>query len=328
MNKLVSILMPAKNAGLYIDDCIRSIIDQSHQAWELIVVNDHSIDKTPEQLAHFAMMDTRIHVYENQGQGIIAALRLAFAKSKGEYITRMDADDIMSPRKMEALLACLKDSTSLATGLVSYFSETGIGDGYRKYAEWLNANLLSDDPFQDIYKECVIPSPCWMLHRSTLNKIGGFERDTYPEDYDLCFRMHKFGLKVKAVNEVLHHWRDYPERSSRTDAHYADNRFLALKVAYFAELEYKDKRPIYLWGSGNKGKTIAKLLQKHGVPFHWITNNERKIGHTIYDVKLGKESSLAAGNSKVIIAVAGEEDQTYIRSVFDNNKLLAPFWFC
>ena len=96
MSKFVSILMPAKNAALYIDDCIQSIIKQSYTEWELIVVNDHSTDATLHHLAQFATLDSRIHVHNNKGQGIIAALRLAYAHARGAYITRMDADDILS----------------------------------------------------------------------------------------------------------------------------------------------------------------------------------------------------------------------------------------
>lgn len=329
MSKLVSILMPAKNVASYIDDCIQSIIDQSYQEWELIVVNDHSTDKTSEHLVHFASLDKRIQIHNSKGQGIIEALRLAYSKARGAYITRMDADDVMPKQKIASLLSALEDMKSVSTGLVSYFSKKGIGDGYKKYAEWLNANLLSESPFEDIYKECVIPSPCWMMHRATLDKIGAFYSGTYPEDYDLCFRMHKHRLKVKTVRDVLHHWRDYPERSSRTDDHYSDNRFLALKVAYFAELEYEKGESIYLWGSGKKGKSIAKLLQELDIAFHWITNNEKKIGHIIYSIKLEEESTLPiTGSSKVIIAVAGKEDQEYIRTFLEVNKHISPFWFC
>ena len=329
MGKLVSILMPAKNAALYIDACIQSIVDQSHQKWELIVVNDHSSDKTLAHLEHFVSHDPRIKMYTNNGHGIIAALQLAYSKSSGEYITRMDADDIMAPQKIESLLAQQKGEKSVATGLVSYFSDSGIGDGYQKYTAWMNANLLSENPFKDIYKECVIPSPCWMMHRSTFDEIGAFEREIYPEDYDLCFRMHQHGLRVSTVNEVLHHWRDYPARSSRTDANYADNRFLALKVHYFLALENVSSQHICLWGSGKKGKAIAKLLQKSGISFHWITNNPKKIGQNIYDVVLrGEEFLEQVDEAKIIIAVAGQKDQKYIKDILVGKKGLESFWFC
>jgi FlaA1/EpsC-like NDP-sugar epimerase len=141
--------------------------------------------------------------------------------------------------------------------------------------------------------------------------------------------MHQHGLEVNTVNAVLHHWRDYPERSSRSDANYADNRFLALKVAYFVALEYEESARICLWGSGKKGKAIAKLLQEHGIPFHWITNNEKKIGHNIYDIKLREESALSKVEpSKVIIAIAGEKDREYIQTQLFENQHLIPYWFC
>jgi len=329
MKKLVSILMPAKNASLYIEDCIHSILNQSFAYWELIVVNDHSNDQTYKILETFAKQDDRINIYQNNGSGIIHALRLAYSRSQGEYITRMDADDLMPSNKLASLLNACKAEDTLATGLVSYFSKKGIGDGYRKYSQWLNTNLQKAQPFDDIYKECVIPSPCWMMHRSMLDKVDAFEPDRYPEDYDLCFRMHQYGLKVNTVPEVLHHWRDYPERSSRTGDNYADNRYLALKVQYFLKLENDNTRPLYLWGSGKKGKEIAKLLKASQVSFQWITNNANKIGHNIYDFILAGEESLAnLDRANVIIAIAGTQDQKYIRNKLAGNKGLQGYWFC
>lgn len=321
--------MPAKNAALYIDKCIQSILNQSYLHWELIVVNDHSVDETMDYLTRFADTDQRIRVYDNKGGGIIAALRLAYAKSTGDYITRMDADDIMNENKVAALLSAVSNQKLVSTGLVTYFSDTGIGDGYQQYTTWMNTNLLSADPFSDIYKECVIPSPCWMMHRTTFDSIGAFDRDTYPEDYDLCFRMHQHGLKVNTVNDILHHWRDYPERSSRTDANYTDNRFLELKVHYFLTLEVTPKQTICLWGSGKKGKSIAKLLQQAKISFHWLTNNPKKIGHNIYEVILEGESIIEKINeAKIIIAVAGQEDQLYIKEILAEKTGLESFWFC
>jgi len=325
MKKLVSILMPTKNASLYLEACIQSILKQSYSHWELIIVNDHSTDHTLEVLEDFSKQDHRIKVFQNNGSGIIHALRLAYSQSQGEYITRMDADDLMPIQKLSSLLSVSNAEDTLATGLVSYFSEEAIGEGYKKYSQWLNSNLQKTQPFADIYKECVIPSPCWMMHRSVLDKLGAFESDRYPEDYDLCFRMRQYGLRVNTVPEVLHHWRDYPERSSRTDDNYADNRFLALKIHYFLQLEVDESLPLYLWGSGKKGKEIAKLLQASQVSFRWITNNENKIGHNIYDIILEGEGVVAdIDKAKIIIAVAGQEDQVDIKNKLAENDKKPP----
>lgn len=328
-NDLVSILMPAKNAAKYLEACLKSILDQTYSNWELLVTNDHSTDDTFSLLSKFAKQDARIRVFQNVDHGIIAALRLAYSQAKGKYITRMDADDLMSKDKLTLLVEACEDENTLATGLVTYFSDQPLGDGYIKYANWLNGNLKSKNPFQSIYKECVIPSPCWMMFKSTLNKMCAFDSDLYPEDYDLCFRMRKAGLQVRVVDSVLHHWRDYPERSSRTDPNYADNRFLDLKMHYFLQNDLDADRPLVLWGAGKKGKAIAKMLVKKEIIFHWVSNNENKIGHDIYGVDIeGEEVLKKLTEGQVIISIAGVEDQEYVKMFLARYMGLEGFWFC
>lgn len=327
--KKVSVLMPAKNAAKYLDSCIQSILAQSYPHWELLVCNDHSEDETLAILTQFASQDSRIKVFQNQGHGIIDGLATVYAHASGHFISRMDADDLMTPDKLLRLVSACDAPNVVATGKVAYFSEQSLGEGYIKYADWLNENLQSSDPFQAIYKECVIPSPCWMMHKSTLDEIGAFTIDRYPEDYDLVFRMRRHGLKVKTVDVVLHHWRDYPERSSRTDPNYADNRFMDLKVYYFLLDDYDVTRPLFLWGAGKKGKLIARLLQEKGIAFHWISDNPKKIGHNIYDVIIADQKQiLDAVNAQVIICIAGPDDQAEMQHLLSKKPSVVTFWFC
>jgi len=326
---LVSILMPAKNAAEFLPACLDSILAQSYTSWELLVVDDNSIDQTLNILHDYSKKDSRVKFFNNEGQGIIPALRLAFSFSRGKYITRMDADDLMPTEKLLLLVDACHHENHLATGMVSYFNDRGLGDGYRKYATWLNENIQSPDPFAAIFKECVIPSPCWMLYRTTLQRIGAFDSDTYPEDYDLCFRMRSHDLQIKAVGEVMHYWRDHPNRSSRTDEHYSDNRFLELKLHYFLEEDYNNEIPLALWGAGKKGKKIAQILGNAKVRFHWLTGNANKIGHEIYGVKVEGESMLqSADRMQVIIAIASVEAQSYVREVVARNSGVKGVWFC
>ena len=121
----------------------------------------------------------------------------------------------------------------VAIGKVRYFSETGIANGYKRYEKWLNSLTIKGTNFDEIYKECVIPSPCWMVYREDLDRCKAFSSNVYPEDYDLAFRFYMQGLKPIKCNEILHYWRDYPSRTSRTDNHYSDNTFLDIKSNYF-----------------------------------------------------------------------------------------------
>lgn len=299
--------MPAKNAGRFIASCIETIVNQTFLNWELIVVNDHSTDNTFKIASNYSANDKRIKIVENKGIGIIDALQTGFSYASGDFITRMDADDLMTEDKLQTMHDQLKQNGEgyIATGAVHYFSETSLGEGYKKYANWLNELTAKGNNFTEIYKECVIPSPCWMIHRKDFIKCDGFNSPIYPEDYDLTFRFYKNKLKVIPSTKILHHWRDYSTRTSRTDDNYSDNTFLPLKCSYFLKLDYQPTKELYLWGAGKKGKEIAKILIENKIDFKWICNNPNKIGKEIYGQKLAPvDYSNSLSNSQIIVAFA------------------------
>ena len=210
----------------------------------------------------YARRDTRIKLLKNSGAGIICALQTGYAIAQGEFVTRMDSDDIMQPNRLAYMIKSLIDygKGHLAVGQVKYFSDRGISNGYARYEKWLNELTALGTNYTEIYKECVIPSPCWMAYKTDFDDCDAFNPNTYPEDYDLTFRFYKQGLKIITCNQVLHLWRDYDHRTSRTHEHYAQNYFLDLKINYFLALDHQKSRPLVVWGAGFKGKTIAKKL--------------------------------------------------------------------
>ena len=313
---MVSILTPFKNTAQFLPECIESILGQSYENWELIAVDDHSSDDSQDVMQSYAQQDSRIQVFKNEGQGIIAALRLAYSKSQGKFITRMDSDDVMFPHKLKVLKSKLEKSGKghIAIGQVKYFSEQGISDGYSRYEKWINGLTAKGNNYDEIYKECVIPSPCFMVYRDDLTDCDAFQPDRYPEDYDLTFRFYQQGIKCLPCDQLLHYWRDYPTRTSRTHIHYANNTFLAIKLYYFLLLDYDSQRPLTLWGAGEKGKFIAKGLIEKGIPFHWICDNPKKIGHKIYRQEMKGVSFLQAMRQpQSIITVANKHSQEEIK---------------
>lgn len=333
-NPLISILVPFKNTAEFLPECLQSILDQSYPYWELLIVDDGSNDESYNIVASFSKIDPRIQLFKNEGTGIIKALQTAFKKSKGEYITRMDSDDIMIQNKLEVLLngLIIHGKHHIAVGLVSYFSKSGIGDGYSKYEAWINSLTGKGTNYSEIYKECVIPSPCWMVHREDLVAAGAFDSEIYPEDYELAFRFYQYGYKCIPCDEVLHKWRDYPERSSRTDPHYASNYLLDIKLIYFLKLDYDDSRPLVIWGAGDKGKRISKGLIEKNIPFHWICDNPKKIGRDIYGKPLKPFQFLKQlKNPQSIITVANSDAQIQIRDYLKTLELQSMtdyFFFC
>lgn len=331
---LVSIFIPFKNTEAYLTECLQSIKEQDYGNWEVLAVDDHSADGSYKIAELFAVRDYRFRVLKNNGTGIIPALRTAYASSSGRFVTRMDSDDIMTPDRLRHMVEALEGTGEghLAVGKVKYFSIRGISKGYEQYEDWLNALTEKGDNYAGIYKECPVPSPCWMAYRTDFESCGGFREDRYPEDYDLCFRFYRAQLKVIPCNKVLHYWRDYDHRTSRTSEHYAQNYFLDIKLHYFLLLDRDPERPLAVWGAGNKGKAIAKSLADKGLPFNWLCDNPKKIGKNIYGKAPEHYRKLDdLGNAQSIVTVANRKSQLAIRGFLSERgqqEMADYFFFC
>jgi len=328
----VSIIMPVKNTALFLEQCLTSILDQTYTHWELLAVDDGSSDESFNILTSYSKKDKRVKPFKNDGAGIIEALRLAYAKSSGELITRMDSDDVMTVDKLDVLSANLmkNGAGNIALGFVKYFSENELGEGFKRYETWLNGLIATGNCFEDIYKECVIPSPCWMVYRADFEKCDAMRPNRYPEDYDLTFRFYVHGLKPIPCAAILHHWRDYPTRTSRTDSHYADNTFMDIKATYFLSQEYDASKNLVIWGAGGKGKALAQLFIARGIAFYWICDNPKKIGKHIYEQEMLAISALESiENTQSIVTVANANAQEEINAYFEglNQKAMKDYYF-
>jgi hypothetical protein len=183
-----------------------------------------------------------------------------------------------------------------------------MGKGYLKYAKWLNKLTSNERNFKEIYKECTIPSCCWMMHRSDFENIKGFKKLNYPEDYDFLFRVYYNQIKLTTTKEIIHLWRDHPMRTSRNSKDYLFENFIPLKVKYLIENELRTKEELVLWGSGKKGKLVAKKLIEKNCSFTWISDNQKKIGLEIYQQKIQSTEFLKLEKKKLIICSISSKD--------------------
>ncbi len=318
---------------MYLEECLDSIIGQTYQNWELVAVNDHSTDNTRAVLDTYALIDRRIKVIDSQGFRLIPALQEGYRHATGELINRMDSDDRMPLDKIEFLVAeWLKhgEGTVVAGGTEHFVDEGRVGGGFLRYEKWLNDVAKNSTHYQEIYKECVIPSHSWIIHRNDFDKAGAFDPEVYPEDYDLCFRFYQAKLRVVGVDKVLHFWRDRAERISRTWDEYKDVRYFPLKLKYFFKLDRDRKRALVVWGAGRNGKDLAKLLIARGEKFTWVCDNTRKIGRDVYGVILEDVPAiLKLDQPQVLVVVASPSESKLIRQqLLDWNKIpVRDFWF-
>jgi len=331
---LVSIIMAVKDTAPYLRTCLDSVLAQSYFNWELIAVNDHSSDETPQILAEYAARDQRIIYADGEGHRLIPTLQKAYSLSLGTLINRMDSDDKMPAYKIETLVSeWLKHGKGhVIAGGTQHFVDKGVvGDGFLKYERWLNRVAKNNLHFQEIYKECVIPSHCWIIHRDDFDDIHNFKPMVYPEDYDVCFRMYAGKLKVIGIDVILHYWRDRSNRISRTWAEYKDNRFYELKVKYFNQLDRDTSRELVIWGAGKNGKDLVKLFIEFAPNKPtWVCDNERKIGRDIYGIIMQSTTAIPAmNNPQIIIAVSSPTDKLDIEAQLNSwgKEPRKDYWF-
>ena len=113
MNDLVSIVIPAYNAALFIESCVNSILNQSYDNFEIIIVNDGSKDNTAEILGRLAEKDNRIHIISQENKGVSAARNSGLASIKGKFLTFVDADDELEENALENMVSMMKDGVDL-----------------------------------------------------------------------------------------------------------------------------------------------------------------------------------------------------------------------
>ena len=332
-NPLVSIIMAAKDTAPYLEECLNSILEQTYRNWELIAINDHSSDETPEILRKYAAVDSRIKVIDSIRHKLIPALKEGYALAKGELINRMDSDDKMPPYKLEIMVQEWKKygKGHIVAGGTAHFVDDGeVGGGFLRYEEWLNDIARTNTHYQCIYQECVIPSHCWMIHKEDFDTVQAFEPEFYPEDYDLCFRFYKQGLKVIGIDKIVHFWRDRSDRISRTWEVYKDNRYFDLKLQYFFELDRDINRPLAIWGAGRNGKDLVKRALPYQPDLHWVCDNEQKVGKDIYGILMEHFSAIPSMDQpQILIAIAGPDQKKEVVQTLVQwgKKPKEDFWF-
>ncbi len=330
---LVSIIMAVKDTEPYLEQCLDSILAQTYQHWELMAVNDHSSDRSPDILREYAGRYPRVRFFNSEQPRLIPTLQVGYAQARGMLINRMDSDDKMPDYKLQVLVEEWNKhgkGTIIAGGTRHFVDEGEVGDGFVKYEEWLNEVARTSTHYQQIYKECVIPSHCWIIHKDDFDAVRAFDPLVYPEDYDLTFRFYRQGLNVVGVDKILHYWRDRSNRISRTWKEYKDNRYFDLKLRFFYEIDRDRSRPLVLWGAGRNGKDMAKLLLGYEATFHWVCDNQKKIGKDIYGIQMQHFKDIKdLDNPQIMIVVTSPDGRLAISQLLQSwdKQPVIDYWF-
>src|SRR5689334_2891547 len=206
----LSVLLPVRDGAATLDETLASLLAQTFADFEIVAVDDGSVDATPEILGRWSVRDRRLSVVRTEARGIVAALREACARAAAPLLARMDADDISEPRRFERQAALLAGQPEIAAcgTLVRYFPEEALRDGTRAYESWINALVAPEEIERDLFVECPIAHPTLVIRRDALQAVGGYRDVPWPEDYDLVLRLAAAGRQMTKVPEALLRWRE------------------------------------------------------------------------------------------------------------------------
>jgi glycosyltransferase involved in cell wall biosynthesis len=293
----VSILMPCYNAAMTLNETLENIQAQTYGDFEVVAVDDGSEDGTRKILAGWAKKDERFKPLYLEHGGIIPALNAGIADCRGEYIARMDADDLMHPQRLSKQTTYLDEHpmVTLVSSLVEGFPKKGLREGFRIYIEWLNTLVSHEDICREMFVESPICHPTVMVRKEALVKLGGYDEHGWPEDYDLWLRMYLAGHKFAKVPEVLLSWREHPQRLTRTDSRYSVENFIRAKAHYLPQGPLKGRETVIVWGAGMMGRRTSKHLVREGLPLAaFVDVDSKKIGRTLRGVPIIPPEALMA----------------------------------
>jgi glycosyltransferase involved in cell wall biosynthesis len=181
---LVSVIIPAYNAEAFISETLKSVLAQTYQNIEVLVVDDGSQDRTSEIVESFAANDSRIKLLRQSNQGATAARNLAIEKSKGEFIAPIDADDIWYPQNLEKQVQCIIQADS-SVGLVyawsAHIDEKGLRMGNGR------TSTLEGDVYLSLIQDNFVGNGSTpLIRRDCFDKVGGYNYKLKEENAEGC----------------------------------------------------------------------------------------------------------------------------------------------
>ncbi|WP_422362360.1 glycosyltransferase family 2 protein [Reichenbachiella sp.] len=265
---LVSIILPYCNSSLTLKRATQSILNQSYQNFELLLINNNSFDKSEDVARSLAKTNPKIKLLTENQQGVVFAANSGMKVAQGRYIARMDADDLAYPERLERQLKHLESNPdiSISATQVRYQTENeDLGD-FSHFVEWSNKLITWEDVYQNRFVEFPVVNPTLMFRKSLLEDVGYMKEGNFPEDYEWFLRALNKGHKIEKLPHPLLDWNDSPNRLTRTDSRYSNDAFFQIKSEYLAKhLKLINQTKVWVWGAGKLGYKRSQYLLDHDI---------------------------------------------------------------
>ncbi|TNJ45769.1 glycosyltransferase family 2 protein [Tamlana fucoidanivorans] len=230
---LISVVLPVYNVAEYVDEAITSILNQTIQDFEILVIDDCSTDETLPVVKSFK--DSRIRIIEKSvNKGLIDSLNIGFKEAKGTYIARMDGDDISLPSRFEKQLKVLQNNPEIkACGC--WLQCFGVSSKVLKYKE-LHEEIKTQMLLANSMSLCSS-----MLERKTYVHFNFDETKTHAEDYDFWAKS-AWTCKMYNIQETLYYYRTHKEQVSILYNDIQKVQDVKIKLSLLHKIDYDKER--------------------------------------------------------------------------------------
>ena len=255
MPPLISVIMSVYNGTRYLNESIASILSQTFTDWEFIIINDGSTDNSESIVQGWQKQDERIKLISRSNKGLTISLNQGLSYAQGEYIARMDADDIALPDRFAKQVAFLDENPDhVAVGCRMLVIDP---EGMPIFS---CSKLTTHDEIDAAYmagQAGIIGHPAVMMHRRVIESVGGYrEKFTYAQDRDLFLRLAEVG-KLANLPDTLMKFRLNAKSMGHTQ------RSEQKQCANLATIEAHQRRglepPILSDSSSEPHKSISDL---------------------------------------------------------------------
>lgn len=260
----VSVIIPCYNYGKYIDRAVDSVLKQTYQNFEIIIVNDGSTDeKTNEKLANYTKPKTKVIHTANQGPSV--ARNTAIEAAQGKYILPLDADDTIEPTYLEKAVKILDEDDDVSIVCCDY---QGVID-YILFKRIVKIKTNYKFPECLLFREKYSFIVTTFFRKTDWEKVGGFNPDMIYgwEDHDFWQSIIQLGGKVHHIPEILfsyHGNRFEKSRDSRMSLENHKDCYVQMfnnhKQLYLDNMEMFLRHSVYLTFAHRSSQTFAKRL--------------------------------------------------------------------
>ncbi|CAK8681489.1 unnamed protein product [Clavelina lepadiformis] len=267
---LVSIILPVYNGEAWLDSCLQSISEQTHNGpMELCVFNDASTDRSMEKIEEHkqALNDVNIAViittHENEStgpKGCGYAKNKAVQSSSGNYLCFLDADDVMHPDRIRMqfeVAESLPKNTLLGCQVVREPVDSTV-----RYSKWIN-KLSQDQLYSQIYTSNgpTVVMPTWFCHRFLFDTVGEFDEGGkgVPEDYLFFLKLLSKNGKLHRVDRALLTYRHHP---TATTMSISEETIWKIRLQNLQENVLSKWSGFTIWNAGKQGRKFYRDLRE------------------------------------------------------------------